>query len=252
MKRTSAFIMALLLCLAFSFTVFADDIFIIEDGEDEFIADAQITTTTQPAETTTAASGYENIFDSDKLSGYVDSIKDMFGDGIDSVMDGLDSWGNQMETTTAVSSTSPSPPKVDAGSYTPSNQSSAMTTYASTENTTVADTEPSTQVSDIQPEDELPSVLIISDTENDSWGISGSTLTLLVFVAAIVILILVVVIVLIIMTRRTEFNSAVKPKSTLPGVEQPDSLAQFIENDDMPDDGKDYGNITYWDDNSGS
>lgn len=246
MKRTSAFILALLFCLTFSFTVFADDIFIIEDGEDAFVADAQ-TTTTQPAETTTAASGYEDLIDPDKLGSYFDSFKDMFGDGIDSIIDGFDSWGNQGETTTAVSS-STTLPRVDAGEYTPVTQYSSMTTLPSGETTTSSGAEQNTGDTVNKQEEELPSVLVVNDSGDDSWGISGSTLTLIVFIAAIVILVLVVIIVLILMTRRTEFDSAVKNRSTLPGVDKPDSLALFIEADDDSDDGDDYSNITYWED----
>lgn len=245
MKRTSAFILALLFCLTFSFTVFADDIFIIEDGEDAFVANDQ-TTTTQPAETTTAASNYEDFIDSDKLGSYFDSFKDMFGDGIDSIIDGFSSWGDSGETTTAVSS-STTLPSVDAGEYTPVTQYSSMTTLPSGETTAVSDAEQNSGDTIIQQE-ELPSVLVVGNGGDDSWGISGSTLTLLVFIAAIVILVLVVVIVLILMTRRTEFDSAIKNRSTLPGVDKPDSLAQFIEGDDFSVDDDDYSNITYWED----
>jgi uncharacterized membrane protein len=68
---------------------------------------------------------------------------------------------------------------------------------------------------------------------------------LLVFVAAIVIIIITGAIVLVIMTKRTEYNSQVKSRSTIPSVSQPDALAQFMD-DGIRDDGKDYGNITYW------
>ena len=69
---------------------------------------------------------------------------------------------------------------------------------------------------------------------------------MLVFVAAIVIIIITGAIVLVIMTKRTEYNSQVKSRSTIPSVSQPDALAQFMD-DGIRDDGKDYGNITYWD-----
>jgi hypothetical protein len=47
------------------------------------------------------------------------------------------------------------------------------------------------------------------------------------------------------MTKRTEYNSQVKSRSTIPSVSQPDALAQFMD-DGIRDDGMDYGNITYW------
>lgn len=248
MKKATAFLLALLFCLTFSFTVFADDIFIVEDGEDEFVPNVQ--TTTQPAETTTAASNYEDIIDSDKFGGYIDSFKDKFGDGIDSLIEGFGSWGSTQETTTASQSSSSSLPSVNGGTYTPSNQSASMTTSPSAQaESTTAQQEETTAPAPDSYEEELPSVLVVNNADDDSWGISGSTLTLLIFIAAIIILVLVVVIVLILMTRRTEFDSAVKNRSTLPSVEQPNSLAQFIE-DDIPDDGNDYSNITYWDENS--
>lgn len=248
MKRASAFILALLFCLMGSFTVFADNIFIIEDGEDEFVANTP-TTTTRPAETTTAAPNFEDILNGDTLGGYFDQFKDMFGDGIDSFINDLGSWEGFGENTTTPQTTT-GLPNISGGEYVPATQSSAMTTYPSDEPANSSGNEEYTGDDDRPQQEELPSVLIINDSEDDSWGISGSTLTLIVFIAAIVILVLVVVIVLIIMTRRTEFDSAVKHRSTLPGVEQPDSLARFIE-EDMPEDnnGEDnYSNITYWDD----
>lgn len=252
MKRASAFILALLLSLAWSVTVFAEDIFIVEDGEDEFIVNIP-TTTTKPAETTTASSssGLEDLIDGDTLAGYFDSFKDKFGDGFDSFMNDLGSWegfgGNQnaAETTTSL-------PNVDGGNYVPVTQSSAMTTYPSSEGASgeqyTGDDDREDEKSD---EEELPSVLIVNNAgDDDSWGISGSTLTLIVFIAAIVILVLVVVVVLVIMTRKTEFDSSVKNKSTIPGVDKSDSLARFIEGDDSDDDtnNENYSNITYWED----
>lgn len=243
MKKATALFTALLFCLTFSLTVFADDIFIIEDGEDEFVPNVQ--TTTQPAETTTVTSQFDNIIDSDKFGDYFNSIKDTLGNGLSSIMDGFGSWGTSEETTT--SSGSSDLPNINGGTYTPSNQSASMTTVPNKDNNVNSDNSESTTsaVNGNNYNEEVPSVLIVNNSENDSWGISGSTLTLLIFIAAIVILVLVVVIVLIVMTRRTEFDSAVKNRSTLPSVEQPNSLAQFFE-DDIPDDGNDYSNITYW------
>lgn len=246
MKRTTALVLSLLIFVLCSFTVFAENIFIIEDGEDEFVAVPQTTTTTQPAETTTAGVNFEDILNGDSISGYLDSFKEMFGDGIDSFMNGLDSWGDfgkttEPETTTGLSG-------IDGGQYVPVTQASAMTTHLTDKNTQTPDTEKAT--GEEVYHEELPSVLIVNQGNDDSWGISGSTLTLLVFIAAVVILILVIVIVLIIMTRKTDFDSAVKNRSALPDVDRPDSLAHFIESDDdkVQDDDDNYSNITYWDD----
>lgn len=248
MKRTFALIISLLLCLVCSFTVFGENIFIIEDGEDEFIAETPAVTTTQPVETTTASSELADLFDSDVISGYVDSVKDMFGEGIDSLLDGFD-FAYQTENTTSVQSETTQLPSVDSGNYAPVTQASAMTTYPVSEKTTAAsEQEQTTVASNASAQEELPSVLIVYDTGDDSWGISGSTLTLVVFIAAIIIFILVVIIALILMTRKTEFDSAIKTRSTLPMVEQPDSLAHFIEGDDESEDEEDYGNIAYWND----
>ena len=85
-----------------------------------------------------------------------------------------------------------------------------------------------------------------SDSEDDV--LSGSTLTLLVFVGAIVLLILVAAIVLVLLTRRTEYNSSVMDKSTLPSVDKPSAMSNLL-NDSIRDDGNDYGNITYWNGN---
>lgn len=251
MKRISAFILAVLFCLTWSLTVFADDIFIIEDGEDEFIANPPTVTTTRPAETTTAAPKLDDILNGESLGGYFEQFKDMFGEGIDSIVNDLGSWEG-FGTATTVPETTTGLPSINGGEYVPATQSSAMTTYPTDENTNQSGNEEYTGDDDRPQQEELPSVLIVNDSEDDSWGISGSTLTLIVFIAAIVILVLVVVVVLIIMTRRTEFDSAVKNRSTLPGVDQPDSLARFIEDDatelNSDNDNDNYSNITYWDD----
>ncbi len=249
MKRASAIISVILCCLIMSVTVFAEEIYIIEDGEDEFVPVE--TTTVQQAETTTASSTNDGGFnlDADSISGYLDSIADKLGGSFDSIMDGFDgfdfNFGNSTETTTSSGLSS-----VQPGNYPNANQSGSMTTYPNSQNNgsqngqQSANDEENTTWAVV--EEELPSVLIVGGNTNDSsMALSGSTLTLLVFIAAIIILVLVVVIVLVVMTRRTEFNSSVKQKSTLPSVDRPTTLAQFIE-DDIPSDGKDYSDIAYW------
>lgn len=243
MKRASAIIVAVICCLIMPLTAFADDIYIIEDGEDEFVPAE--TTTVEQAETTTASlqEGGLNI-DTDSISDYLSSITDSFSGSIDSIISGFEgfdfNFGNSTETTTSSQLSG-----IQAGDYTHANQSGSMTTYPNNSNNMQSGQQEESTTAAVV-EEELPSVLVVGDNSEDaSWGLSGSTLTMLVFIAAVAILILVVVIVLIIMTRKTEFNSAVKQKSTLPTVERPSTLAQFIE-DDIPSDGKDYSDIAYW------
>ncbi len=245
MKRASAFIAVILCCLIMSATVFAEDIYIIEDGEDEFVP----VETTTAAETTTASptdNGGINL-DTDSLSGYLGSIADKFGESLGSIMDGFDDFnfdfdfGNSMENTTSSGLSG-----IQAGQYPNANQSGSMTTYPDGQNN--QDGQQATDGDETTApvaQEEIITVIVNGNANNDSWGLSGSTLTLIVFVAAVVILVLVVIIVLVAMTRRSEYNAAVKQKSTLPTVERPSTLAQFIE-DDTPKDGKDYSDIAYW------
>ena len=79
--------------------------------------------------------------------------------------------------------------------------------------------------------------------EREDSALSGSTLTLIVFIAAVLILILVIILVLVILTRRTEFNSSVMNRSTLPNVEKPDN--SFIEDGAGGD--TDLSDIRGWD-----
>lgn len=249
MKRTSALIFALLFCLLMPLSVFADDIYIIEDGEDDFIAAVE-TTTVAETETTTEAND-ENVLgiDTDSIGGYINEIADKLGGSVGSVLEGLDGFdfdfGND-DSEQADTTVSTTVSGIQAAEYTQANQASSMTTYPNADNNgqQVQETEGET-TTQASVQEELPSVLIINNASDNSSSVSGSTLTILVFVAAVVILVLVVIIVLIVMTRKTEFNSAVKSKSTLPTVERPSALAQFIE-DDIPDDGKDYSDIAYW------
>lgn len=245
MKRASALIIALLLCLMLPISVFAEEIFIVEDGEDEFIPDVQ-TTTTEPAEKTTVASDNGLNIDTDSIGSYIDGIADKLGSGVNSILGGLEdfdfNFGNSDNTE---STTSSGLSGIQVGDYAQANQSSSMTTYPNQANNQQAEQTQETTTQTEVVEEELPSVLVVNNAEDGSWALSGSTLTLIVFIAAIVILVLVVVIVLVVMTRKTEFNSAVKNKSTLPSVDRPDTLAQFIE-DDIPDDGNNYSDIAYW------
>lgn len=243
MKRIASIFFAILFCLTVPVICSADDIYIVEDEEDEFIPQV---TTTKPAETTTAAKT-ESIFgDTEGLGDYFDQLSGLLGDGIDSIISGFEGgfgdfqFGENNDEDSAQSSDglqsmSPGEAVTVKPAVTTSPDSQSTSGQASSQATTT-----------VQQDEELPSVLIVNQGTVSDDRISGSTLTLLVFVAAIVIIILVGAIVLVILTKRTEYNSSVKSRSTIPGVEQPSALAQFMD-DDIKDDGKDYGNITYWD-----
>lgn len=244
MKRIASIIFAILFCLTVPVICCADDIYIVEDEEDEFIPQV---TTTKPAETTTAAKGESILGDTEGIGDYFDRLSGILGDGIDSIISGFENGlgdfqfgenngdsaqnsGGQLQPINPGDSVTVKP----AITTSPDSQSSNGG-QASSQETTAA-----------QQDEELPSVLIVNQGTVSDDRVSGSTLTLLVFIAAIVIIILVGAIVLVIMTKRTEYNSSVRSRSTIPSVEQPSALAQFMD-DDIKDDGKDYGNITYWD-----
>lgn len=246
MKRITTVIFALLLCLTVSFVSFAEDIYIVDDGEEDFVPD--IPTTTEPAETTTAAAGSDSLLgDLGSIGDYLDGFAGVLGDGLDSIfsefenMDQFDINVNSPETTQPTTSL----PTINSGEKITQSQFSNQLTTELAE-TAVQQQETTTAVK----ENELPSVLIVNGSDDEDNILSGSTLTLLVFVAAIVVLILVAAIVLVLLTRRTEYNSAVMDKSTLPTVEKPKAMSQFT-NDNIGEDGNDYGNIAYWNNNSG-
>lgn len=261
MKRAAAILSAVLLCLMFSVVAFADNIYYVEDGEDDFTPN-QTTTTTKPAETTTSGlPDFGSIIDGDAFGGYFDRFSDMLGDGLDSILSNFgDSFGQfgaqHNEGNAGNNSQLPSINNMGPGSGSSGNASPGVTASSQTASTTQQaesgqgqDAAEQTTAAQVQ-NTELPSVLIVNNTEGPSSGVSGSTLTLVVFIAGIIILVLVAAIVLVIMTRRTEFNSAVMNKSTIPTAPQPTALAQFMD-DDIADDGNDYSNITYWNDKYG-
>ncbi len=249
MKRISTFILAVFLCIAFSVVSFADDIYIVDDEEPDFVPDVQVTTTA-PAETTTAqqSSGGSMFGDMGSFEDYLGGFKDFIGDGIDSILGGFDGFDfNFGETTTANNHT---PPVIDdSGRPTQSNQSGQLS-----QNTNPAPVTPNTNGSTATvPEEnttqksEVHSVLVVNGEKDKDDMLSGSTLTLLVFIGAIVLLILVAAIILVVLTKRTEHNSAVMDKSTIPSIEKPRAMSQLM-NDNIGDDGNDYGNIAYWND----
>lgn len=225
--------------MLFSVVSFADNIYIVDDEEEEFIPDTQTTTTTAPAETTTSGSLLGGLGDLGSIGDYFDGFSGLLDGGMDSLFEGFDQLlpGQNTETTQSAL------PVIDGGERPTQSQMS--------ENLTLQDEESYTgqqqDAAETTKEEELPSVLIVNGTNEKDTGISGGTLTLLVFIAAIVILILVGAIVLVLMTRRTEYNSAVMDKSTIPGVDKPRAMSQ-LSDDNIGDDGNDYGNITYWND----
>ena len=241
MKRISAIFLAVLLFVLMPVVSFADDIYIVDDEEEVFVP---VVTTTKPAETTTAAQTDSILGDID-LEGYFGEFSGMLGDGIDSLLSSFEEGFGDF----------------NLGGNSDSEKQDELQPITPGENTTVKPvvttkapekTEKETQSQIVAQEsatqkyqEELPSVLIVNQIADSSDKISGSTLTILVFVVAVVLIILTGAIVLVLMTKRTEYNSSVKSRSTIPGVEQPTALAQFM-NDDIKDDGKDYGNIAYW------
>lgn len=244
MKRFAAFLISIMLCFAFCLTAFADNIYIVDDKEDEFVPDVQVTTTVP--ETTTAASSGDSIL------GDMGSLEDLFGDFKDTVSGGIDSilgefgdtFGNLdfnfgTEATTTADTQLPTMNNQDA----PTQSNQAQQLVDSLPEATTAKTEATTAGGQMQQE--IASVIIVNNGSSDKDGLSGSTLTLIVFIGAIVLLILVAAVALVIMTRRTEYNSSVLDKSTIPSVEKPNGMAHLM-NDNIRDDGNDYGNITYW------
>lgn len=244
MKKITAILIAMLFCLMFSVVSFADDIYIVDDGEEDFVP--ATTTTTAPAETTTKSSSDSLLGDLGSVEDLLGGFSGMLGDGLDSILSGFEDLG-QLDGnlhSPATTTSSSELPTLNGGERPTQSQLAQELT------TDIADSaqqqqEPTAATN----ENELPSVLVVNGSDDDSV-LSGSTLTLLIFVAAIVLLIIVGAIVLVMLTRKTEYNSAVMDKSTIPGIEKPRAMSQF-DNDYIGEDGKDYGNITYWNDDSG-
>ena len=234
----------MLICLMFSVVSFADNIYIVDDGEDEFVPDV-VTTTAVAPETTTASSssGTDSLLgDLGSIEDYLGDFSGMLGNGIDSILSEFENFDINIGNTTTQPETQL--PTINSGEkITQSQYAEKLTTEVASE--TVAQQQETTT-----RESELPSVRIVNGSEDKDDVLSGSTLTLLVFVAAIVLLILVAAIVLVLLTRRTEYNSSVMDKSTLPSVDKPSAMSHMT-NDNIRDDGNDYGNITYWNNNSG-
>lgn len=239
MKRITAVILTLLFLVLFPVVSFADNIYIVDDVEDAFVPETQTTTTTTaPPETTTAGSLFGDM---GSLGDYFDGLSGLLGNGIDSLVQGFDQL---MPGENQAGTTQPSLPVLDGGERPTQSQQSDKMTVQNEESFTG---QQQNTAETTTKNEELPSVLVVNGTSEKDTGISGSTLTLLVFIAAVVILILVGAIVLVLMTRKTEYNSAVMDKSTIPGVDKPKAMPQFT-NDNIANDGTDYGNITYWND----
>lgn len=243
MKRITAFIISIMLCFAFCLTAFADNIYIVDDEEAAFVPDVQVATTVP--ETTTAASGDSIFGDMGSLEDLFGGLKDTVSGGIDSILgefsDGFGDFDFDFGTETTIAGNTNQLPTINnQDAPTQSNQAQQMVEGLPENTTSAGASEVPTKV-----QQELASVIIVNNGNSSEDGLSGSTLTLIVFIAAIVLLILVAAIVLVIMTRRTEYNSAVLDKSTIPSVEKPRGMSSLM-NDNIRDDGNDYGNITYW------
>lgn len=247
MKRAAAMLTAALLCMIFAVSAFAE-VYYVEDDEDDFTPPQTETTTAKPAETTASSplDGLGSLFEGGALDGYFDRFSGMLDEGIDSLFSSFGSLNQDGNNNNGNSSNTqlPTMPSVPSNNSSSSITSPQVTTQPDNGNQTSEKEEQPTQSQERNTD--LPSVLIVQNADGKSSGISGSTLTLVVFIAAIVILVFVIIIVLIIMTRRTEFNSTVMNKSAIPSAPQPDALSQFLD-DDIADDGTDYGNISYWD-----
>ena len=241
MKRIAAVICAMLLCLMFSVVSFADNIYIVDDGEEEFVPD--IVTTTVAETTTASSSGTESLLgDLGSIGDYLDDFSGVLGNGIDSLLSGFEDFNINMNGAETTQTTTALPTIESNEKITQSQYSSQLTTEV------VSEPVVQQQETTTFRESELPSVLIVNNSDSEDDVLSGSTLTLLVFVGAIVLLILVAAIVLVLLTRRTEYNSSVMDKSTLPSVDKPSAMSNLL-NDSISDDGNDYGNITYWNGN---
>ncbi len=246
MKRITAILFAVIFVLSAPVISFADDIYIIEDEEENYIPEVP---TTKPAETTTSASSGDSLFGDFEIGDYFGDLAGMLGEGLDSIVSGFegalgdfqfgDFGGNNKQEDNQLQPIQPETPVTVKPVVTTSPDKQTIGNQQEDNSD-----EPTKQPGNEQ-QAELPSVLIVNQNGNSDDRISGSTLTLLVFIAAIVIIIITGAIVLVIMTKRTEYNSQVKSRSTIPSVSQPDALAQFMD-DGIRDDGKDYGNITYW------
>ena len=225
----------------FSVVSFADNIYIVDDGEEEFVPD--IVTTTVAETTTASSSGTESLLgDLGSIGDYLDDFSGVLGNGIDSLLSGFEDFNINMNGAETTQTTTALPTIESNEKITQSQYSSQLTTEV------VSEPVVQQQETTTFRESELPSVLIVNNSDSEDDVLSGSTLTLLVFVGAIVLLILVAAIVLVLLTRRTEYNSSVMDKSTLPSVDKPSAMSNLL-NDSISDDGNDYGNITYWNGN---
>ena len=165
-------------------------------------------------------------------------------DGLNKLISGLSG-----ETTTLAPATAPSPvtaaPAMDAGNLTanftmPPAATSAPAATAPNTAFTVPAAEPTAGAAP-QGDGIVRYTVEGAVQKTEDSALSGSTLTIVVFVAAVLILILVIIRALVRMTRRNEFNSKVMNRSTLPNVEKPD-------NQIFPDDGQngDFSDIRGW------
>ncbi len=263
MKKSVSVMFAILLLIAFQVVSFADNVYIVDDGEDDFVPETTtLTPTTEPSVTTTgglldAAANGEGVVDGilDRFSGVLD------GDA-DSLLSRLQGIGGNNETTTASQNvTQNNLPQINvpqngyvqsgSGSLSPAGTTSAQggvtASPTTTQNNAANQTEAPADNDDAG--EEVASVLVVNSANKSNMKLDGSTLTLVVFIAAVIIIVLTAAIILIFMTRRTEFDSEVKRKSTIPNSPQPGILKEFADDaDDFLDDDEkdDYSDISYW------
>lgn len=246
MKRiTALFVTAVLICLS-AVTAFADNIYIVDDENDFVPPTTTEPTTEKPRETTTSSIG--SIFgNGDSLDSYFDGIADKLGNGIDSILSGFGQFANNGNSSQSTTQLQPYNNNQSFGTVNQRPNSSGSSNGTAVSTTQQSKTEENTTAPTDQNNyrNEVASVLVVNQMGDSDSGISGSTLTLVVFIAAVVLLVLVVAVVLVVMTRKTAFNSAVMNKSTIPSVSRPDNLAGLM--DDIDDDNNDYSDISYWD-----
>lgn len=239
MKRTISVFCALILIFVLSFTVGAQDVFIVDEGENEFVPP-----TTAPTTEAATTKSLAPVIDGEAFEGYIGQITGALSGGIGSL---LEKFGPELEgfnqgggNNQGGSGGNTQLPQINISGGV-ANTKEATTAQEAT--TAPAVTAP--QNAPVQQKEEVPSVLVVNQGKDSDSYLSGSTLTLIIFIAAIVLLVLAIVVALIFMTRKTEFNSAVKNNSTLPSVDRPDTRSQFLTDDDLFD-SEDYSNINYW------
>lgn len=245
-KILSFFIGLTFIVCIFSLTAFSEDYEIYDDQEEYLYDDPAPVEPTTKKTMTTSPSGNFNISGGSDIFG---KIGQTIEEGINKLMEGL----NGETPTKSPNSQQPTPtaPQTNASVNTQSSYNPGSYNSNSSVNTNQnvgqanGTTPPVSQAQPVAPTTQSPTTTepgTLAVISNEKETLSGSTLTAIAFVGGIVILILVLALILVILTRRTEFDSKVKKRTTLPNAE--DTRVPYdLTNDDIVDDGKDYANI---------